>query len=55
MRIDPKIDSDIDDSDLLDTESNEWNEYQIRQSKNECTCDLLSPMGHVTCRYCNEA
>lgn len=35
------------------TEDREREEYVERQANGECTCDLLSPFGHVTCAYCN--
>lgn len=31
----------------------ERDEYAKRQANGECTCDLLSPFGHVTCASCN--
>jgi hypothetical protein len=43
------------DPELEDPEVIEENEYRIRRSRGECTCDLLPPFGHVTCVVCNEA
>lgn len=42
------------DPDLENPEHQEQDEYCIRRSRSECTCDLLTPFGHVTCRACNE-
>lgn len=43
------------DPELEDPEFQEQDEYRIRRSKGECTCDLLTPYGHVTCVACNES
>jgi hypothetical protein len=42
------------DLDLENPEYQEQDEYRVRRSRNECTCDLLTPFGHVTCSACNE-
>lgn len=38
---------------LENPEDQERAEYHARRSLGECTCDLLSPFGHVTCKVCN--
>lgn len=42
------------DPELEDPEYGEHEEYRIRSSRRECTCDLLTPFGHVTCPACND-
>jgi hypothetical protein len=42
------------DPDLENPEYQEQDEYRVRRSKRECTCNLLTPFGHVTCLFCNE-
>lgn len=41
------------DPELENPEHQEQDEYRIRRSRKECTCDLLTPFGHVTCPACN--
>lgn len=51
MKYDP-IDEALEEEGLLDEEA-EWHELVRRQKAGECSCDLLSPLGHVTCTYCS--
>ena len=48
-----EVDKAIEDSGEMTNEM-EWAEYRERVAKHKCTCDLLTPFGHVTCPECNE-
>lgn len=38
----------------INTEEAEWRELARRQKAGLCSCDLLDPVGHVCCIYCND-
>lgn len=48
------IDEELDLEGLSD-EDREWHELYVRRRLGKCTCDLVPPLGHVTCPECNES